>query len=398
LNKFFFSYMIFLMDIGQIHQLEYEAQSEPPIIAEAPGRIHYLGDHGEVRAGLYMSSAIDRYIRIAVNSRKDNSFRFYAADIDERKRSTFANLKYRREDRWSNYIKVAIQAFVKLGFVERGLNITLMGDIPQQIGLASSTAVEVAAAIALRGLFNADISNRDLAGRLLRTRETFFGKGANLVDYEIIMNAEENKFTIYDELTRELHQVETHLNGYRLLIVDSHVPRIDVEQEIRQRKYDIRKGLEMLSQKKEGDSLRNFAATDLIESTGNLPENIRRRSLFVVEELKRVSEAEDALHKQDFQALARVLFHSHEGLRDLYEVSCPEVDWLVKRAQETDGVAGARMTGVGFGGCTYTIIKEQTIAEYKKRLEDYERIFGFRPIIYEVGSTFGARTIDGTYD
>jgi galactokinase len=74
---------------------------------------------------------------------------------------------------------------------------------------------------------------------------------------------------------------------------------------------------------------------------------------------------------------------SHEGLRDLYEVSCPEVDWLVKRALEIDGTLCSRMTGKGFGGCTITFIKRGAIEEYKKRLEEYERIFGFRPAIRE---------------
>ncbi|MDR3303925.1 MAG: galactokinase, partial [Treponema sp.] len=97
------------------------------------------------------------------------------------------------------------------------------------------------------------------------------------------------------------------------------------------------------------------------------------------------------LKKADLSALSKITLHSHESLRDLYEVSCPEIDWLVKRAQELDGVLGARMTGQGFGGCTYTIIQERVIEDYKQRLEDYERIFGFHPIIYEIKPAAGAR-------
>jgi galactokinase len=106
-----------------------------------------------------------------------------------------------------------------------------------------------------------------------------------------------------------------------------------------------------------------------------------------------VGDADDSLRQADFPALSKIIYHSHESLRDLYEVSCPEIDWLVKRAQEIDGVLGSRMTGAGFGGCTYTFLKEDAIAEYKKRLEDYERIFGFHPVVYEVRPSTGTRLV-----
>jgi len=115
--------------------------------------------------------------------------------------------------------------------------------------------------------------------------------------------------------------------------------------------------------------------------------------MHVVQEIRRVCDSEDLLQRKDLAGFAKMIFHSHESLRDLYEVSCPEVDWLVKRAQELEGVAGARMTGQGFGGCTYAIIRNDLVEEYKKRLEEYERIFGFRPVIYEVKLATGGRMV-----
>jgi galactokinase len=127
---------------------------------------------------------------------------------------------------------------------------------------------------------------------------------------------------------------------------------------------------------------------------GNLPEEIRRRSMHIVQELRRIGDVEDSLRRSDLPLLSRLIYNSHESLRDLYEVSCPEIDWLVKRAQEIQGALGSRMTGQGFGGCTYTIIKENAVDEFKKRLEDYERIFGFHPVIYEVRPATGARMVN----
>jgi galactokinase len=177
-----------MLDIGPIHRKEYELdedRSEPVFIAEAPGRIHFLGEHGEPRAGLFLSAAIDRHIRVAVSLRRDNSIRFFAADLGERKRTTLVNLKYKREDRWANYIKVAIHLFAELGYPVKGLNFTVVGDIPQQVGLASSSAIEVAAAMALRGFLKAAVPERDLLTRLIASRELFFGREIGLVDYMV---------------------------------------------------------------------------------------------------------------------------------------------------------------------------------------------------------------------
>ena len=107
----------------------------------------------------------------------------------------------------------------------------------------------------------------------------------------------------------------------------------------------------------------------------------------------RIHEIEKALHEKDAEAFARIIYHSHEGLRDMYEVSCPETDWLVKRAQETPGIIGSRLTGKGFGGCTYAIIRSDIADEYQKKFDDYERIFGFRPVSYEVQPAAAARVL-----
>lgn len=386
-----------MMDIGLIHRKEYDLaddRSEAVVIAEAPGRIHYLGEHGEPKAGLFLSSAIDRYIRIAVSMRKDNSLRFFASDSGERKRTTLANLKYKREDRWANYIKVAIYIFADLGYPAKGLNFTICGDIPQHVGLASSQAIESAAVMVLKGFFQASISDKELLKRLAAAKVLFFGKDVSPIDYYIAFQAKKDQFLITDEATMEVRRVKSPLAKYRLLVMDSRVPRLGIEDELRQRQEDIQRALTLLAGKKHGEhTFRDIAASDLMESMGNLPEEIRRRSMHIVQEIRRVHEAEESLARSDFYAFSKIINHAHESLRDLYEVSCPEVDWLVKRAQELDGVLASRMTGHGFGGCTYTFIREDMVDEYKKRLEDYERIFGFRPVIHEMKIASGCRII-----
>ena len=388
-----------MLDIGLVHRIEYELEndrSEPVVIAEAPGRLHYLGEHGESRAGFFLSSAIDRYIHVAVSARKDNSLRFYAADLGERKRTTLVNLRYKREDRWANYIKVAIYMFSELGLPVKGLNFTIIGDIPQLVGLASSSAIEAAAVVALKGFFHVNIPDRDLMFRLTSAKAAFFGVTYSPVDYLIAFSAKKDQLLVVDESGLKVKRIKSPLGKYKLILLDSRVPRMGVDEELKQRQTDIKKGLDLLSKKKQGMSFRDYAATDLVESMGNLPEEIRRRSLHIVQEIRRVNDADESLKRGDLPSFTKIISHSHESLRDLYEVSCPEIDWLVKRAQEQEGVLASRMTGQGFGGCTYTFIREDAVEEYKKRIEDYERIFGFHPVIYEMKIASGCRLVSGT--
>jgi len=367
--------------------------SKQIVIAQAPGRLHLLGEHGYPGAGLYLSAAIDRWVKVAVSARKDNSLRFYAADLGERKRTTLANLKFKREDRWANYIKVAIRVFAQMGFPVKGANFTVIGDIPQQIGLASSSAIEVASAVALRGLLHVKTSDMNLALRLAEAHQFIFGKPGELADYITGLMARSGQFLVIDEQDPSVTKIKSPFNRCKIIIMDSRVPRFGIDGELDARREDIKTGLVMLSQGREGASFREYAAMDLLESMGNFPEKIRRRSLHVVEEIRRVFSARDYLLRGDLADFSRMLFNSHESLRDLYEISCPEIDWMVKRAQETIGVYGARMTGQGFGGCTYTIVKNEMISEFKNRLDDYERIFGFRPAIYEVKLASGSKVV-----
>jgi galactokinase len=332
-------------------------------------------------------------MKVAVSPRRDNSLRFYAPDLGERKRTTLANLKYKREDRWSNYIKTAIYLFIGLELPIKGMNFTVMGDIPPQIGLASSSAIEVAAAVALRGFFHVKMTDQELFRRLVAAHRSFFEEEPRAADYLVGLSALNGHFLIVDETNLMVTRIPSPFSRCKIILMDSRVPRLGVEAELAARRDTLEKGLEMLAQGREGANFRDFAAMDLMNSMGNFPEEIRRRSLHVVQEIRRTLDAEDYLMRADLAGFSRLIFHSHESLRDLYEVSCPEIDWMVKRAQETEGVLGARMMGQGFGGCTYTIIKNEAVNGYRERLDDYERIFGFHPGIYEVKITKGSKVV-----
>jgi len=395
-----------MLDIGTVHRREYELKppdgaskgecaggADAVFIAQAPGRIHFMGEHGETGAGLYLSAAIDRCVKVAVSARKDSSLRFYAPDLSERKRATLASLKYKREDRWANYVKVAMQLFADVGIQMKGLNVTVTGNIPQNVGLASSSAIEVASAIALRGLLRARVTEAEIARKLAATHFQYFEKASSAVDYVVGLSARSEQFLVVDEATLAVTKVKSPFSRCRIVITDSRVPRLAVDTELQIRGEAVASAVGMLSHGRKGATLREFAAMDLIDSMGNLPEKIRRRTLHVVQEMQRVTDAAEMLRRADAAGFSKLVSHSHEGLRDLYEISCPEIDWMVKRAQETPGAFGARMLGRGFGGCTYAIVRNESVGEYRQRLDDYERIFCFHPHIHEVKIAAGSRLL-----
>jgi galactokinase len=196
-----------------------------------------------------------------------------------------------------------------------------------------------------------------------------------------------------DTRSMEYRHIPISLGGVKILITNSSVPRSLVDSEYNQRRAECEKCVGLLSSRKPGRSLRDYTAEDLRDSLGLIPETTRKRCLHVVEENERVRDAESSLRRNDIGSFGKLMNRSHESLRDQYEVSCPELDWLVKRAWETDGVYGSRMTGAGFGGCTVTLIEEKAIPKYEARLEAYERIFSFKPEVFLVHPAEGAEII-----
>ncbi len=380
-----------MKDIALLHRTEYG--DEPAVIASAPGRIVLLGDYTGYNQGYILSIAIDRYVQVALSKRKDNSLRFFADDLNERKRTTVSNLKYKREDRWANYVKGVIHAFMQIGCSVCGLNVTIAGDLPQGKGLASSSAMEVAAAVALKKLFSFSMSDIQLLECARQAESRFIGIDTSVVDHLIAYLSKAGNAMVLDTRSLEYRFIPFNFGKVNILITDSNIPQHSVESEYAQRKKESDVCVNVLAARRQGTSLRDYSAQDLRDCMGKIPESIRRRCLHIVEENQRVLDAEDLIRKKDIYSFGKLLNRSHESLRDQYEVSCPEIDWLVKRAWGIDGVYGSRMTGAGFGGCTVTFINDTAMEEYQKRLDEYERIFGFKAASFRCSTSAGAKAL-----
>jgi galactokinase len=378
--------------VKQSHVEEYG--KAPEIIASAPGRVNLIGEHTDYNDGFVFPMAIDFTARVAITRRKDSHLRFYSVDYKDRKRATLPTLRYRKEDRWANYPKGIIAEFLERGHALGGMDITIHGDIPQGAGLSSSAALEVATALAIQDLYEIEIGREELARLAQHAENEFVGVKCGIMDQFISRLAKEGHAMLLDTRSLTYHYVPLALKGVKILITNSKVPHGLVESEYNKRREECGRCVELLAARKPGTALRDYTVADVRDSMGVIPEATRKKCLHVVEENQRVLDAQEALKKKDLDAFGKLMNRSHESLRDLYEVSCPELDWLVKRAWETDGVYGSRLTGAGFGGCTVTLIEEEAIPAYREHIVQYERIFGFRPELYICTPSAGARIVE----
>jgi galactokinase len=378
--------------VKQSHVEEYG--KAPEIIASAPGRVNLIGEHTDYNDGFVFPMAIDFTVRVAITRRKDSHLRFFSVDYKDRKRATLPTLRFRKEDRWANYPKAIIAQFIERGSPLGGMDITIHGDIPQGAGLSSSAALEIATALAIQDLYGIEIGREDLAKLSQKAENEFMGVKTGIMDQFISRMAKEGHAMLLDTRFLTYHYVPLSLKGVKILLTNSKVPHGLAETEHNKRREECLKCVQVLAAKKPGVALRDFNPADLRDSLGQIPESTRKKCLHVVEENQRVIEAEESLRKKDLVTFGKLMNRSHESLRDLYEVSCPELDWLVKRAWETEGVYGSRLTGEGFGGCTVTLIEEDAIPLYQEHIVQYERIFGFRPELYICKPSAGARIIE----
>jgi len=348
------------------------------VTASAPGKVGLLGDYTEFAKGVGISAALACRLYVTLSPRPDPIVRFFSREYNERKKTAPTNLKFRKEDRWANYPKGVLAAFAGLGCRIEGLDLAVTGDIPQGIGLASSQALCLASALAFNEYFRTGLTVTQMIQIAHKTETGFVGQSSDIGPFFLQAHAREDQLFLIDFRSYEWDRVPFPEGIGELAVLNSRVPPSSFDSSAARAREECEKGLQQLSGGRSGRALRDFSRNELRERVGTLPESARRRSLHVIDEISRTLEAREALLAADPAVLGRLMNRSHESLRDLYEVSCPEIDWLVKRLQESDAVVGARMSGEDSGGCVVTLARPEAWKRFRPQTEEYERIFGFR--------------------
>jgi len=392
-----------MKQVNDAHETEYEVL--PQITVSAPGRFHLIGEHSWFCKDKTLSMAVNLPVYVAVSVRDDSTLRFYFPQLNERKRANLSSLKFRREDRWANAIKAVIYGFTSGGFDVRGMNFTVYSDILPSAGFGITTAVKAGTAFAIRALFNLHCSDVQLLQVIERGNKLFLNTGNYLADNFAALYSKEETLILTDHSKATWDYIPFNFPDKVVLLTDARVPRISVwnEESVREPENILLLGeLKEAKSNVYGGWIYNSNSTDINEVLSVVNEDVRRRLLCLIQEHQNVLQAVEGLQSAQFGIFARAVNRSHEIMRDLYDISCPEIDWILKRVNELEPnledahnpVTCGRITGKGFGRCLYTIIRKTDVPEFQAKLKEYERIFGFHPSSYEVKPAAGVHLVD----
>jgi galactokinase len=306
------------------------------------------------------------------------------------------DIKYESEHTWANYAKGVIKTLMEKGVeIPSGFSASIHGNVPIGAGMSSSAAIEVATATFLEEAFNLSLHPKDVALWCVEAENDFVGVNCGIMDQFASKLSKKDHALFIDCRDYSYQYIPFHINGYKVLLINSKVKRALFSTEYNIRRAECEKAVSILkSLYPDIESLRDVTINHLKDSKGRLDKRLFKRARHVISENERVITARLALENDDLPKLGHLLVQSHESLRDDYEVSCPELDFLVDTALSIRGVLGGRMMGGGFGGSTINIVKEDCLENITGEIQsNYKKRFDLTPEFYICDAADGAKRI-----
>ncbi len=371
------------VEMGKVKSKFRTLFGEKPVIIKSPGRVNLIGEHTDYNEGFVLPAAINKYIYFAINPARNEKCSLYAADLEESYEFEITNLQ-KSEKPWANYLIGVLDQISKSGRDIGGFNCVFGGDIPIGAGLSSSAAMEAGLAFALNELFALGINKTEIVKLSQKAENDFVGVQCGIMDQFINIYGKENKVLRLDCRSLDYEYFPFDNRELRVILCDTQVKHSLADSEYNQRRKQCEKGVAELKQFDPAIlSLRDVSLDFLREHEDDLDPVIFRRCEYVIKENERVESACLELINNNFTAFGELMYKSHEGLKNGYEVSCRELDLLVDIACRAEGVTGARMMGGGFGGCTINLVLEDYIEQFTQTVSSkYLEHFGIKPKYY----------------
>lgn len=351
----------------------------PALFARAPGRVNLLGGHVDYNEGWVLPAAIDRAAWVAATPRTDRTARIVALDLGAEVTFHLDGLgacidaEGRPLPAWARYPAGVAWALERDGFDLVGMEAALASEVPIGAGLSSSAAVEVAFGLAWTALAGVRIGHMRLAQVCQRAENGYVGVPCGLMDQFASVHGRRDHALLFDCRTLDWEPIPLPAD-VRLVVADSGVPRTLAGSGYQERREACQEAVRLLSRRLPGiRALRDVSPEDLARHGDVLPVTLRRRAEHVVRECARVLEGAGRLKAGDLAGFGALMFESHASLRDLYEVSTPELDALVEIAAGLPGCLGARLTGAGFGGATVNLVRAEEAEAFVNGLTEAYR-------------------------
>jgi galactokinase len=369
----------------------------PQVEVSAPGRVNLLGEHVDYNQGVVLPAAIDREVRLAAIPTASDIVTLHALDLgveaafklDEQE--TKLDIAGRPLPSWALYPAGVAWSFQQQGLSLPGMQAVYTSNIPIGAGLSSSAAVEVAFATTWQALTGFQMDKLRLARLCQKAENEYVGVSSGLMDQFASACGVEGHVLCFD--TRSLQWSALMLPpGTAIVIANSGIRRSLSSSAYNDRRAACEQAVKLLRKYlPEIQSLRDVSSVELAAYSSFLPPVIARRAEHVVREIHRVDQAIIALNKGDARMFGGFMYASHKSLRDLYEVSIPELDCLVEIARGLPGIYGARLTGAGFGGCTVNLVEERDAEQFMQGLrEGYQARTSRQAEVYLCHASAGA--------
>ena len=367
-----------------------------PLLFAAPGRVNLIGEHTDYNEGFVLPGAIDKRIYVGIAKNESRQLNVFGLQYEEQFNMLLDDLQPR--DDWSTYLAGMAFHIQKDGHRLEGVDVVIGGDVPLGGGLSSSAAVCSAFGFALNDLFCLGLTRMQLALLGQRTEHTFAGVKTGIMDQFASLHGKEEHVMKLDCRSMEYEYIPFHYHDYKIVLVNTMVKHSLASSEYNTRRQECEEGVAIHKKHyPEIRSLRDVSIEMLDKHKAELPEVVYRRCGYVINENNRVLRGCEVLQQNDLRAFGQLMYQSHEGLSKYYEVSCPELDFLAEQAKEMDYVAGARMMGGGFGGCTINLVKTASIDKFTALMQQrYENEFGRTPEVYITQIEDGAKKIGNT--
>ncbi len=346
----------------------------------SPGRINLIGEHTDYNDGYVLPFAINRYIKFVVE--ESDRFDFFSLQYGK----GIQLEKLVKTNSWADYLIGVIIAMKNKGLKINPVSVKIDSNLPSGAGLSSSAALEVGFAQALNTIFDLNLSNEELAIIGHEAESQFVGVRCGIMDQYVVALAKKDHALFLDTMTREYKHISLNIDGLKIFLINSGVKHELGNSEYNLRREQCENVLKVLGI----GSFRNMAIEDL-EKIDDV--TLRKRAKHVLEENERVLKSLTALETGNVSLLGELLFQSHYSLKDLYEVSCEEIDFLVDELSKKKSVLGARMVGGGFGGGVIVLAGQEFKNEFPAIAEKYRAKYSINPELLEVESSEGVSVV-----
>jgi galactokinase len=372
---------------------------KPTVETRAPGRVNLLGEHVDYNQGVVLPAAIDRLVHLAAAPTQDGNVTLMALDLGKQVTFHLDNLEQKCDSSgqplpgWARYPAGVAWSLQQAGKAVEGVQAVYRSDIPIGAGLSSSAAVEVAFATTWQALSGWQIDKIGLAQLCQRAENQYVGVSSGLMDQFASACGVEGHLLCFDTRSLEWEPLELP-EGTAIVIADSGIRRNLKTSAYNDRRAACEQAVKLLQNYlPKVQSLRDVSTVEFAAYSTYLPPEVEKRAEHVVKEIHRVDQAIIALHRGDASMFGGFMYASHKSLRDLYEVSLPELDKLVDIARSLPGIYGARLTGAGFGGCTVNLVKADQAERFIKGLvEGYQEATGRQASVYLCYAADGAES------